>query len=63
MTSKRYRNLSLPEEFVREIERFIESHPELGFTSFSEFAKYSIRAYLQFGNVLLKPSMKNEEPQ
>ena len=43
-----YRTVSLPHDFYEEIKAFIESHPEFGFTSVTEFVKYSIRAYIEF---------------
>jgi len=61
MPQTRYRNLSLPDNFVREIEIFIEEHPELGFSSIAEFIKYSIRAYMEFRIALLSNPLKNEE--
>lgn len=47
MPDRKYRNLSMPAEFIGEVERFIKEHPEEGFTSMSEFAKASMRAYMK----------------
>jgi len=60
MSNPKYRNLSLPDEFVKEIERFIEKHPEAGFTSIAEFIKHSSRAYLEFRSELLRIREQNE---
>ena len=61
MSNIKYRNLSLSDDFVKEIEKFIKEHPELGFTSIAEFIRYSSRAYIEFRNTLLKRPLKNEE--
>ena len=61
MSTKKYRNLSLSDEFVKEIEKFIEEHPESDFTSIAEFIRYSVRAYIEFRKTLLKHPLKNEE--
>lgn len=45
--TKRYRNLSMPAEFIADIERFIKEHPEEGFTSMSEFAKRAMWLYMK----------------
>ena len=46
MPIKKYRNLSMPAEFISEIERFIKERPELGYSSMSEFVKAATRAYM-----------------
>lgn len=60
--SPKYRNLSLPSEMVDEIEKYIEEHPEAGFTSIAEFIKFSVRAYLEFRDKLLESREKDQEP-
>jgi len=47
MPDRKYRNLSMPSEFIREMEKFIEDHKELGFSSLSELAKTAIRDYMR----------------
>ena len=53
---KRYRNLSMPAEFISEIERFIKDRPKLGYSSMSEFVKAATRAYME----QYKESEKNQ---
>ena len=47
MPERKYRNLSMPAEFIHMIETFLENNPELGFTSMSEFVKSAIREYMK----------------
>ena len=46
-STKKYRNLSMPAVFIAEIEKFIKEHPELGYSSMSEFVKSAIREYMK----------------
>jgi len=47
MPERKYRNLSMPAEFIHMIETFLEEHPELGYTSMSEFVKSAVRSYMK----------------
>ena len=44
--TKRYRTISLPAELVNLAEKTIERHPELGYSSLTEFVKDAIRSKL-----------------
>ena len=41
--SKKYRSISLPSELIDKIEQIICEHPELGYSSVSEFVKEALR--------------------
>ncbi len=45
--NKRYKNINLPIELVKEIDKYIENHPEKGYSSRAEFAKEAIRKLLR----------------
>jgi len=47
MPERKYRNLSMPAEFITLIEIFLNDHPELGYTSMSEFVKSAVRSYMK----------------
>ena len=61
MSQIKYRNLSLPNEMVEEIEKFMAEHPEYGFTSIAEFIRYSVRTYIEFRSELSKKQGNAEE--
>ena len=44
---KGYKQVSLPEEFYDDIMKFIQKHPELGYTSVAEFVKVAIREKME----------------
>ena len=46
MPDKKYRNISMPKEFVAVMENFIKDHKELGLSSLSELAKRAIQEYM-----------------
>jgi len=60
MSNPKYRNLSIPDEMVNEIEVFIKNNPDLGFTSIAEFVKHCIRIYMEFRTHLLETEDKNK---
>ena len=37
----KYKNISLPEPLLERIKKFIEAHPEMGYTSISEFVRHA----------------------
>jgi len=39
--STKYRKISLPEPLLDKIRKLIDDHPELGFTSVSDFVKHA----------------------
>ncbi len=41
-----YVNVKLPKEMVEMVRKFIDEHPEWGFTSVPEFIKEAIRDYI-----------------
>lgn len=47
VSDKKYGNLSMPKEFIKEMEKFIDEHSNLGFSSLAELAKTAIRSYLE----------------
>jgi len=48
MAEREYVTLKLPKEFVDMVKRFIEEHPEWGYTSVPEFVKEAIRDYILY---------------
>ncbi|WP_156786005.1 ribbon-helix-helix domain-containing protein [Archaeoglobus veneficus] len=48
MGERKYVTLKLPEEFVDMVKRFIDEHPEWGYTSVPEFVKEAIRDYILY---------------
>lgn len=47
MPGKGYKSLTLPEAFLKEIEKIITDNPELGYTTVTEFAKDAIRQRIE----------------
>ncbi len=43
----KYTTVSISEEMAQEIEKFMREHPELGYTSISEFVREAIRSHLE----------------
>ena len=41
--AKGYRQVSIPDEFYKEIEKFIKTNAKEGYTSLAEFVKVAIR--------------------
>ena len=58
MPARKYRNLSMPAEFIHMIEIFLEKNPELGYTSMSEFVKAAIRSYMKICQEFKKKEKK-----
>lgn len=56
---KKYRNLSIPSEFIAVLEKFLKDHPELGFTSMSEFVKAAVRSFMRQQITLLEREGNN----
>lgn len=44
---KGWRQVSLPEEFYSDIQRFVEKHPELGYASVAEFVRTASREKIE----------------
>jgi len=45
--SNKYTTISLPKKFADHINEFIESHPELGYSSNADFVKEAVRKHLK----------------
>lgn len=59
---REYVNLKLPKDLVEMVEKFIEEHPEWGYTSVPEFVKEAIRDYIIFLESSSKSQLSKEEP-
>lgn len=44
---KGYRTLSIPEDLYRDVEEFINEHPEKGYAGVTEFFKEALRKHLR----------------
>ncbi|AEA48043.1 ribbon-helix-helix domain-containing protein [Archaeoglobus veneficus] len=58
-------SIRLPEELIREIERIIDEHPELGYVSVPEFVREAVRDYILYLRSLERESAESstEQPQ
>lgn len=45
--AKGYRQVSIPDEFYKEIDKFIKTNAKLGYTSLAEFVKVAIREKIE----------------
>lgn len=44
---KGYRQVSVPDAFYEEVEKFLQKHPELGYTSLAEFVRVAVREKME----------------
>ena len=54
-----WKTISLPKEMLNEIKKFIEDHPEYGYSSVSDFVTTAIRAYGDYRILLEEPSKRS----
>ncbi len=58
----KYKGISIPREMFDEIERIIEEHPELGYSSITDFIKDAVREKItEIRKLHLKPQKPAEE--
>lgn len=48
----KWKTISLPEEMIKEIDKYIKDHPEYGYTSVSAFVRMAINAFREYQNIL-----------
>ena len=56
-----WKTISLPEEMLIEIEKFIEENPEYGYSSVSAFVATAIRAYEDYRKILADSTKQTSE--
>jgi len=54
-----WKTISLPKEMLEEIRKFIDDHPEYGYSSVSDFVTTAIRAYGDYRTILEEPSERS----
>ncbi len=61
-TMTEYVNLKLPKDMIELVRKFIEEHPEWGYTSVPEFVKEAIRDYILYLESSKASQSSKEEP-
>jgi len=58
-----YRKISLPDEMIQEVEKFIIEHPELGHKTIADFVKSAIRLRIENFRFLSKWGLEELEQE